>query len=233
MANKPINKVHASLIGARQIALIANGAIHDYPFITRLLRTYERYIAVDGGLIHCHQMHIRPHLIIGDFDSIPAELLHLYEDVPLEKHSVDKDQSDMELAIVAGKIPTAEKIGMFGALEKRTDHTLGNLHLMCRDPHILTIETERETLFAIPKHSKRIVACQPGQTVSLIPLGDVTNVTTRGLKWELTAATLNCSWMSLSNVCLENTFEITIGQGHLICCLLRDEKQVPFISTLQ
>ncbi len=202
------------------VALVANGAMHDYPFMAALIRQYDKCVAVDGGLLHCHEMHILPHLIIGDFDSIPAELLTGYRHIPCEKFPVDKNESDMELAIHAVNSPSMQKIGLFGALEKRTDHALSNLHLMCRLPGKIVIETENERLFAI--NSSLEIPCHPGQRVSIIPLTKASGVCTQGLKWELHDAVFDKYFMSLSNICLTSAFKISVADGDLICCLSRD-----------
>lgn len=206
--------------GAQSVALVANGAIHDPSLIAALIRKYDRCVAVDGGLIHCHSMHLRPDFMIGDFDSVAPKLLELYSDIPRKRFPTDKDFTDMELAIRSADEAGMKKIGIFGAMELRTDHAVANLHLMRRYGKKVVIETERETLFMIT--GKHKLSCHPGQTVSLIPLGSpAVGVTTRGLKWELTGATMDTNFISLSNICLEDFFDIEIAEGDLICCLLR------------
>ena len=219
MARPPFIKSQALFSDIRSVALVANGAVHDYDLIAPLIRKYEKCVAVDGGLVHCHNMRIHPDLIIGDFDSIPVNLLHVYPDVPKEKFPIDKTESDLELAVWAVDTSSMQKIGFFGALEKRTDHTLSNLHLMCRFPDKIIIETESENIFAIA-HSKEI-ACHPGQMISFIPLGEAKGVTSQGLKWELQRASVNKNFMSLSNVCLSSRVKITVETGDLICCLAK------------
>jgi thiamine pyrophosphokinase len=202
------------------VALVANGVIHDYDFISSLIRNYDRCLAVDGGLFHCREMNIMPDLIIGDLDSLTPEILNLYPKIPIEKFPSHKDKSDMELAIDAANLVNVTKIGLFGALENRTDHSLANLCLMCRLPKKIVIETEKETLFTL--EGKKQVPCKPGQIVSLMPIGSsAKGVTTKGLKWELKDAVLNQDFFSLSNVCLDSHFEISIEQGNLVCCLMR------------
>jgi len=209
-----------SFEGITAVALVANGVIHDYQLISRLLAPYDKIIAVDGGLIHCQHMQVVPDLIIGDFDSIPQGLLEQYPDVPRQIFPVEKDETDLELAIRVVDNPALKKLGIFGALEKRTDHALGNLHLLRRFANKACIETELETLYAVD--GKREFPCRPGQTVSLIPIGSTpSGVTTYGLKWELSAATLDKHFMSISNVCVGTSFSISIQTGDLICCLSR------------
>lgn len=206
--------------GAKSVALIANGAIHDYAFIASLVRDYDKRVAVDGGLIHCHAMHVRPDLLIGDFDSVSQQLLDDYKDIPKKSFPRDKDHTDMEMAVRAADSAAVERIVIFGAMEWRTDHAVANLHLMRRHADKVVIETERETLFMVS--GRQTLECHPGQTVSLIPLGSpAKGVTSKGLKWELNDSTLDTDFMSISNICLESSFHIEIAEGDLICCLLR------------
>lgn len=199
--------------------MVVNGSIHDYPLISNLIKRYEYCVAVDGGLIHCHSMGITPNLIIGDFDSIPLDLLKQYEKVPVERFSPEKDESDLELALKAINSPEVKEIGIFGALEKRTDHSLGNLYLGCRFADKVIMETESETIYFI-SDSKEIV-CHPGQILSLMPIGIAKGVTTQGLKWQLQNATLDKNFVSLSNISLEKVIKISVKEGDIICCLAR------------
>jgi thiamine pyrophosphokinase len=201
-------------------ALIANGTINNYALIASLLKNYDKKIAVDGGLAHCQAMGIIPDFIIGDFDSISSKILDLYPRVPKKSFPADKDYTDLELAIAAANTEEVKKIGIFGAMERRTDHALINLYLMSRLPEKITIETDTETLVSV--YGTKHFSCQPNQVISLIPFEmPATGVTTKGLKWELNNATLNKNFFSISNVCLDTQVEISISQGSLICCFLR------------
>jgi len=205
---------------APSIALIANGSIHDYRLMASLIAQYDRKIAVDGGLDHCHAMGIIPDLIIGDLDSANLETLSLYPNVPKKIFPAEKDYSDMELALRAAISGKVKKLGIFGAMEKRVDHALSNLYLLRRLPGIAVIETDQETITYVTGNQS--INCKQNQVISLIPLEDqVSGVTTRGLKWELNDVTLTKDFFSLSNICLNSFFEINIQQGSLLCCLVR------------
>lgn len=205
---------------AQSVALVANGAIHNLHLIADLIKSYERVVAVDGGLSYCHQMHIPPDMIIGDFDSAPAELLNHYLDVPSKKFPIDKDDTDLELAIHAINTPITKKIGIFGALGNRTDHTLYNLHLMCRFANKIVIETETESVFTLSGKSE--ISCRQGQGISLISFGmPAKGVKTKGLKWEIKEGTFDMNFSSISNICLSSQAIIEISEGQLICCLSR------------
>lgn len=202
----------------KNIALVANGAIHDLDKIAKRIQAHEYVIAVDGGLCYCEQMGIVPNLIIGDLDSAPFELLGRYPTIPVRRYLTDKDETDLELAVQATYSPEVERITVFGALEKRTDHAVGNLHLIRRYPQKVFLETEDETVFAIEGDIE--IPCSIGQMVSFLPLGGpVTGVCSKGLKWELRDASFTKNFLSISNVCLEAPIQLSIKHGDLICCL--------------
>jgi len=204
----------------KQIALIANGPINNLKEVSKRLSQYDSIIAVDGGLNTCHSMGIVPDLIIGDMDSVSPTILDKFPEIPKKIFPPEKDKTDLELAIEEVLPLEPEKITLFGALRNRTDHSLYNLHLLRRHPILLEIETENETMVVIT--NERTFSCQSGQTVSLIPIGGpVHGVTTKGLKWELHNATLDQDFMSISNVCLQDKFYVSITQGDLLCCLMK------------
>jgi thiamine pyrophosphokinase len=205
-------------LAAKNIALVANGAIHDLKAIGKRLKAYDYIIAVDGGLLYCDSMGIEPDLIIGDLDSASLELLSNYPNVPVRRYLTDKDETDLELALQAVYHPEVENITVFGALEKRTDHSVSNLHLIRRYPKKLYLETEGELIFAIEGISE--IPCKKGQLVSFLPLGGpITGVSSTGLKWELKDASFSKNFMSISNICLKNLIKIQIKIGDLICCM--------------
>ena len=197
-------------------ALIANGVINDYAVIAPLIKSYGCIIAVDGGLHHCHAMGITPDLIIGDMDSVSPELLASYSHVPTRKFPTDKNETDLELAILSVFTPEIEKITLFAALGNRTDHALTTLHLIRRFPLKVFIESESELIFAFNKELS--LSTSPGQTISFIPLGEtVHGVNSSGLKWELVDANFDKYYLSLSNICLHDEITVTVREGDLIC----------------
>jgi len=199
------------------VALVANGAIQDYTFIEKILRNFEFVIAVDGGLQHCHKMKIMPDLILGDLDSIDQNLIKTYSQVPIKRFPTEKNETDLELAIQWAFEEGANEITLLAALGKRTDHSIYNLHLLRRYPGRVNIETESEYTFALVNNTH--IPCKVGQTISFFPLGCVSGVSSKGLKWELDNVELNKDFMSISNICLANPVELTIKDGDLICCL--------------
>jgi thiamine pyrophosphokinase len=132
-------------------ALVANGSIEDLHSIRKLIRTYDQVIAVDGGVGHCYAMGVVPSLIVGDLDSASSDLLSLFPDVPKQRYPVDKDETDLEIAIIEALKRGALAVTVFGATGNRVDHTLGNLFLLLKYPEKVKLETETEMIYAIEK----------------------------------------------------------------------------------
>ena len=199
------------------VAIVANGQIDSPATIRPLILRHPRIVAVDGGLIHCQKMGIRPSLIVGDFDSCPPDLLKQYHDIPRIELHRDKDETDLEVAIREEKGKT---ITLYGAWGHRVDHSLTNALILSRFPNQVQMETETELLFAIEKEAE--FPCFVGQTLSLIPLnGPVSGITTQGLKWELRNGKLDHHFIGISNTCLTETVKISVKQGCVICCLIK------------
>jgi len=70
------------------------------------------------------------------------------------------------------------------------------------------------------------LSSQVGQTISLIPLfGPATGITTKGLKWELGASTVNKldrDFVGISNVSMETKFSVNVTGGVLLCVINRE-----------
>src|SRR5579862_758217 len=203
---------------AKRIAILCNGAQSHSQKIKSRIETFPLLAAVDGGAEHCRHLGLKPHLIIGDFDSCSADLLAFFSDVPCKRFPADKDKTDLELALEELMHPGTEEITLFGALGNRIDHTISNIMLLSRFPGRLFIEDEHTRLFVIDK--KVTLSCPVGQLISLIPLnGPATDIHTEGLKWKLSGATLDKHFIGISNRAEKSQVHITVGHGDLLCCL--------------
>jgi thiamine pyrophosphokinase len=152
-------------------------------------------------------------LFVGDGDSAQPP-----ENLPKILYPRDKDKTDLELAIELCSACSPEKMAVFGALGRRTDHALYNLSLLTRYPGALCFQSEGETLFAIEGRTR--LDSPVGSTLSLIPLHNpAEGVTTHGLKWELCDARLDAQFMSVSNEVLASPVEIVVSHGLLLCCI--------------
>jgi thiamine pyrophosphokinase len=200
------------------VALIANGEIDLSEELISEIKSAQAIIAVDGGLAHCKAYGLMPDFIIGDFDSTPQELLNSFPLVPTKVYPVEKDKTDLELAVELALTLNPSQIRIFGALGGRIDHLLANVYLLSLCPGKIFLESKKQKIFVIDQK----IALTPfaSQIISLIPLnGPVYGVTTKGLKWELSQATLTQQFASISNVALDTNVSIEVENGNLLCCL--------------
>jgi len=206
--------------------IIANGLLPDPAAHRRLLRADDRVIAVDGGAAHAQAMGILPHEVIGDMDSLPAELRATLEAAGTRFHAypADKDETDLELALLRAVELGAAEVLILGALGGRLDQTLANLFLLAH-PALAGVDVRlvegAQAAFLIRQQA--LIEGQPGDTVSLIPLGgDARGVTAEGLRWPLHGETLRLgATRGISNVLLQAQARVTVEEGVLLCVVAK------------
>lgn len=205
-----------------RIWIFVNGILPDPELLRALLHPQDRLFAADGGQRYLAQLGLRPERVIGDLDSLTAaEVAGLeQEGVILEHYPVDKDETDLELALRRALQCNGFEIRIAGALGGRLDQTLGNLFLLAK-PELagrdVRLEDGIEEVFLI--RTRSLVKGCPGDLVSLLPLGGVaTGVSTQGLKYPLYGETLYPeATRGISNVLLNTVAEVSLEQGMLIC----------------
>lgn len=208
-----------------QPALIfANGDLNDGPAVRLALASVENplVIAADGGARNALACDLTPHLIIGDFDSLtPAELrMFTANGADIQRHSPQKDETDLELVLLAAAERDCNPILVIGGIGDRLDQTLGNVYLLGlpalrgRDCRMVA---GRQTAWLIYPGENTITGT-PGDTLSLIPISDaVHGITTHNLQYPLKSETLRFGpARGISNVFTENSVRITFDDGILL-----------------
>lgn len=84
-------------------------------------------IAADGGLLNARAAGLVPDLLIGDFDSLDRPLP---EGIPVTRHPVEKDDTDMLLAVREGIARGCDEFLLLGGTGGRIDHTVANLQTL-------------------------------------------------------------------------------------------------------
>ena len=141
-------------------------------------------IAADGGAAYLAELGIRPDLIIGDCDSIPAEL---FSDIPRQLFPAAKNFTDGEAAYAYTVENSQGKIALFGALGGRLDHFLTNIYL----PLQWYEQAKRFVLFgddfeAFYSLGHLEVVGNPGDTLSIIAVSaQVKGITLKNLVYGL------------------------------------------------
>jgi len=204
--------------------IFANGELGAQDTAGKLCLQAELIIAVDGGLCHCLRLNIQPHILLGDLDSAPEDLVAgaVAAGVDLQRYPKDKDKTDLELALDLACKRGASKVSLFGALGGRWDMSIANL-LLIASPVFnslqMTIYDNRTRIDLLRDGDQLNITATPGSRVSLIPVGSqVEGVTLTGFQYPLTDHTIPfTSTLGISNVLVAAKGQVVIAKGQLLC----------------
>ncbi|MEW6263092.1 MAG: thiamine diphosphokinase [Thermodesulfobacteriota bacterium] len=210
--------------------IFANGELSDYGSVAGLLEPDDLIIAADGGCRHCLVLGLTPHLVIGDLDSIsPHEMKTLAAaNVTVIRHPTRKDQTDLELALALAVEKSADEVLLLGALGRRWDMTLANIMLLAAGSTRADIRLRDGPyeFVLLQGQDRKVFQGRRGDGLSLLPLSQTAEgVTLRGLEYPLDNDTLplGSTW-GISNVFLEDSCEVSLKEGLLLCVITRRPK---------
>lgn len=204
------------------VLVFANGQIDDVAWIRPYLDNPTAIIAADGGASHLQRLDVRPNLVIGDLDSltdVTRQWLHAGA-VPLRQFPTAKDETDLELALLAAIRTYDEPLRIFGALGGRLDQQMANIlllaHPQLRGRDVRLVEQFQQAWLV---SDTTTIDGKPGDTVSLIPLAGAAHVAqTTGLAWELRDSVLAFGpARGVSNRLSAETATITLDSGMALC----------------
>lgn len=179
-------------------------------------------IAADGGARVARHFGMTPHLVIGDLDSIMQGDLTMLEaqGVEVVRHPPEKDETDLELALVYAIERGVRWLRIIGGIGDRLDQTLANIYLLSApslagcDARIVAGRQEAWLIGA----GQHVIDGAVGDTVSLLPItGIVGGVTTGALHYPLRGETLTYHRArGISNVMREAQAIVTLTDGVLL-----------------
>jgi thiamine pyrophosphokinase len=205
-----------------RIVVVASGVLA--PGDETWLDGADLVFAADGGANALDRLGRRPDRLVGDLDSADHALVARLEaaGTRIDRHPVDKEASDTELALRAALTEGAAHIDLLGATGgNRLDHELANL-LLLADPAYSGVELRAvigaTTIRAVRGGQAMALRGTPGDLVTLLPIGgDVDGVTTAGLRWQLDGAALPMGGSrGLSNVIVESGASVRLTDGVLL-----------------
>ena len=201
--------------------VVAGGELIEPGRFAPFARAADLVIAADSGYDHLLAMGARPHLLLGDLDSIsPAALADARNTgIPLETFAAEKDHTDTELVLREAVGRGARCVLACGVFGDRLDHTLANVLLLAspalRDTDVRLLDERQEVRLVRGDVHLRT---QAGETISLLPVGgEARGVTTTGLYYPLTDATLQTGpALGISNVAKGEEAAVSLASGSLL-----------------
>ncbi|MEP5729169.1 MAG: thiamine diphosphokinase [Sulfitobacter sp.] len=145
----------------------------------KALRLAPTCVAADGGAALAVAEQVPLAAVIGDFDSVSADVLSA---VPVAAHHriQEQDSTDFEKALVRIAAPVVVGVGFLGG---RVDHQLAAFHSLMRYPdRPCVLLGAHEVICLAPPHIQ--IDTVAGDDVSLFPLGGVTGRSS-GLVWPI------------------------------------------------
>ena len=206
----------------QRVFIFANGLLPQTEWIKNEIQSSDLLIAADGGLNHLQSLDLPPYLLIGDLDSVTSDQVDWAKakGSQVDRYPVAKDETDLELALLAAKKMGANEIIIVAGLGGRLDQTLGNLSLLrmeeLQDCQV-RFEDGLEEVFLIRGEAE--IQGQPGDIVSLLPLwGMAEGVTTESLSYPLLGETLYPEHTrGISNVMAMPAARVKLTSGELLC----------------
>ena len=202
--------------------IFINGIIQNDELAARWLHEDDYLIGADGGTRHCLRLGRQPDVVVGDLDSLDKATVDqlVAQGVHVQHHPIEKDQTDLELAIECAIDAGSDDILLLGALGGRMDQMLGNVFILARREWPVPIQLADDDQLAqiIYGPDKLTLHGTIGSTVSAIPLSEVvTGITYTGLQYPLQNFTLKLgSSRAMSNVMQESQATIEIASGILM-----------------
>ena len=178
-------------------------------------------VAADSGAVHARRCGRAVDILVGDFDSIPADLLRELEagGTDVQRHPVDKDRTDLALALDAAVAAGATDLTVVGGHGGRLDHLLANALLLAAEEYApYRIEGRLGPARVTVVRGRCELWGQPGDLLTLLPVGGpAAGVTTEGLHFPLHDAELRpgVTW-GVSNRFSRSPAHVTVARGVLL-----------------
>lgn len=204
----------------RTVIVVTGGDRGDLSLVAQLPNAVA-VVAADSGAEHAVALGLTVDLAVGDFDSLPPDVLAalVAAGTEIERHPAAKDATDLEIGLTAARRFGATDVVVVGGHGGRIDHFIANA-LLLASPAFADLRVVAHVgparLTVVHDHTR--LTGQPGDLVSLLPVaGPVTGVSTRGLLYRLDGEDLSPgSTRGVSNELAQPEAEVSVDAGVLL-----------------
>jgi thiamine pyrophosphokinase len=210
--------------GNLSVALVFAGGDAPPAEVARHLPSDAFVIAADSGLEHALALGRAADLVVGDLDSVDGDALQraIAAGALVEQHPVEKDSTDLDLALECCVQRELARTTVVGGHGGRLDHFAANL-LLLASPRFEALELDAwmgDAHVLVVRDSQEIHG-RPGSLCTLLAAGRTAHgVTTAGLRYPLRDAVLEPgSTLGVSNELVERVATVSVTSGELLAIL--------------
>ena len=196
------------------VVILAKGDYPTHPIPLLILKDSKIIICCDGAVNNLETIGKVPDFIIGDMDSISADLKDKYADRIISMS--DQAENDLRKAINWAEENNVTKAAILRASGKRDDHSLANIFTLLQYPSKLdlTIYTDYG-IFSMVKGEHKFDSFN-GEQVSIFSADQTIEITTTYLKYNLNNKQLTTLYLGSLNESLNEVFTISISHGKIL-----------------
>ena len=199
--------------------IIANGQSCSFELMGQLLEWSPVVMVLDGAIHRVLELGIKLDIVLGDFDKIKNWDELLANQQPVEVvHTPDQNKTDLEKGLDFLIAKGHKAVNILWATGKRADHHINNLSTLAKYKDQITIVMldDHSRIFNLPNQFTKWYPAN--QNISLIPLGSVFGLTTKGLTYNLQNEDLHLGIRTSSSNKTEadGLIEIKFDSGNLL-----------------
>ena len=191
--------------GKNPVVIVGNGEFPSHKIPLNHLKNAGTIICADGGADQLISYNLTPNAIIGDMDSTK---LRKDDFKGAWISSPNQNRTDLQKTLDWCIANNLNDVTVLGAMGRREDHSLGNLHVL--DEFSQKLKMKFVTNYAVI-HSfkgKRIFSSLIGQQISIVAIENIQSISTVGLKYELKNKSFPPACNGISNEAIGEIFTI-------------------------
>ena len=199
--------------------IIANGASCSQELLGQLLEWSPLVIVLDSAIERVFELGIKVDILLGDFDRGFNPDYYREKQYPIEIiHKPNQDKTDLEKAFDYLIEKGHQAANVIWATGKRADHTITNITTIVgyRNKLKIVVLDDHSKVYLLPlKFEKWYIA---NTSISLIPIGEVTGITTENLFYPLQNESLTMGYRtgSSNHVIQDGIMKIEHVSGDLL-----------------